>query len=115
MQATSPDATALVAAVSFPGKGGNLVGAEDAVFIALSDSKTVDNKAGPTQVTFGSATWEQEAGDITHSQLRVHMVVLIVTHGFTTYVLAFLATTSSFTAVDTHVFQRTTQSFRFRS
>jgi hypothetical protein len=114
LQATSTDDTAAIVVGSFP-SGGNEVGAANGALAGTSDSGTVDNKVGPTHVTFAGASWVREAGDITRSGTRLHIVVLVATHGKSMYLLSFLATTSSFAAADTRYFQVVTRSFQFLS
>lgn len=82
---------------------------------APSDSKTVDNKEGPTYVVFAGANWVREAGDLTKTGTRLHVAVLAVTHGDHMYVIEFVATPSGFAAADARYFQVITRSFQFLS
>lgn len=114
MQATSPDGSAALIVGSLP-EVGDLTGGANGALAGMSGSGSVANKEGPSNVTIAGTSWVREAGDITRSGVRLHAVVLLTTHGGHTYLLAFVATTSSFHDDDTRYFQITTQSFQFLS
>jgi hypothetical protein len=115
VQATSPDSTAALGIESVPSGNGNEVGAANAALSGVADSGVVDNKQGPSYVTFGGATWVQESGDLTRSGMRVHMVVFVAIRGTHAYLLFFIATIGTFAADDGRYFHATTRSFQFLS
>jgi hypothetical protein len=114
MYAVSPDGTNALSVASLTGGGGEIRVA-NLLLSATSDSGAVDNKEGPMHLMVAGVTWVRVAGDVTSSGKRLHIVVLAVTRGDHTIVLAFLATTSTFAAADARYFQATTQSFQFLS
>jgi hypothetical protein len=115
VQATSPDGTAAIGVESVPSGNGNEVAAANGALSGVADSGIVDNKEGPSYVTFGGTTWVQESGDLTRSGTRLHMVVLVAIHGSRAYLLFFIATLANFASDDAHFFHATTQSFQFLS
>ena len=112
MQATSADGSAALVVGALPGTGDPAGGANGAL-VGMSSSGSVDHKEGPTNVTLAGTSWVREAGDITRSGVHLHGVVFVTTHGSHTYLMAFVATASSFSDDNTHYFQVTTQSFQF--
>jgi hypothetical protein len=117
-QANSPDGAAViaVAAAPIPSSGNvNLAGGANGALAGVADSGIVNNKEGPTNVTFGGATWVREAGDLTRAGVPLHGVVFVATHGTRVYFLIFFATIATFAAADAHYFQTTIYSFQFLS
>jgi hypothetical protein len=112
MQATNSDGSAALVVDSLPGMG-NLTGGANGALAGMSSSGSIAHKEGPTNVTIAGASWVREAGGITRSGVRLHGVVFVAAHGNRTFLIAFIATTSSFQNANSRYFQVTTQSFQF--
>lgn len=92
---------------------GNNVGAANGALSGAAGSGSVKNKQGPTNVQVAGETWVQESGDVTSNGVTVHLVVLVTTHGKSTYLIGFIAEASSFSSANTKYFQPILNSFTF--
>lgn len=113
----SADSTGIFEIVSVPGSlGNNAKELEDGFFQGLSkgvaDGK-IKNSQGPTTISQGGESWTREAGDITNGSDSAHAVVAVTTHSGATYLVAYFATSDSFSSLDAQDFTPMFTSFQF--
>jgi hypothetical protein len=92
---------------------GDNTAAANGALAGAAGSGTLSNKTGPANVKLAGATWVQEAGDITSGGVTLHMVVLVTTHGQSTYLIGYYAVKSSFDTANRTTFQPIVRSFTF--